>query len=178
LLIFFETHATSVDNEAGLASGHFDCEISETGRKQAEELGGRYRSQSLAAVYCSDLRRSYLTAEIAFGSSRPILRDARLRECHYGEMTRRPAREISAERLRHVDRPYPGGESYRQVAERTRAFLGELPAGAGILVIGHRATSYALEHLLRGRPLEEVVTEAWQWQPGWRYQLEISAKRG
>jgi hypothetical protein len=43
-------------------------------------------------------------------------------------------------------------------------------AGATILVIGHRATFYAFEHLLRGVPLRDAVTAPWTWQPGWVYE--------
>ena len=34
----FETHATSLDNDAGLASGWFDVALSVTGEAQAREL--------------------------------------------------------------------------------------------------------------------------------------------
>jgi broad specificity phosphatase PhoE len=40
--IWFETHATSLDNEAGLASGRFDADLSAAGVEQAVELGRRY----------------------------------------------------------------------------------------------------------------------------------------
>ena len=84
-ILFFETHATSVDNEQGIASGWHDAELSTSGWTQAVELGGRYAHEDLAAVLCSDLQRSYRTGEIAFGErGLPLLRDARLRECDYG----------------------------------------------------------------------------------------------
>jgi broad specificity phosphatase PhoE len=79
--IVFETHATSIDNEAGIASGHHDADLSALGVRQARELGARHAGRDLAAVWCSDLRRSYRTAEIAFGRRDvPIVRDRRLRE--------------------------------------------------------------------------------------------------
>lgn len=40
LRLIFETHATSLDNEAGLASGWFDAGLSTTGEHQAQMLGG------------------------------------------------------------------------------------------------------------------------------------------
>jgi alpha-ribazole phosphatase/probable phosphoglycerate mutase len=42
-------------------------------------------------------------------------------------------------------------------------------AGQTVLVIGHRATFYALEHLVAGVSLHTAVTSAWNWQPGWTY---------
>jgi alpha-ribazole phosphatase/probable phosphoglycerate mutase len=55
-----------------------------------------------------------------------------------------------------------------------RSFLDELlPAyeGKRVLVIGHSATRWALEHLLEGKPLEELVDAPFAWQEGWTYTL-------
>jgi broad specificity phosphatase PhoE len=175
LLVLFETHATSLDNEAGLASGWFDVALSPIGEEQARALGARRRDDDLAAVFCSDLARSVRTAEIAFRDRRlPIVRDARLRECDYGTLTRRPALELEQRRAAHIDTPFPDGESYHQVVERVSEWLGEARvafAGRTVLVVGHRATFYALEHLITGVPLRQAVTAPWQWQPGWTYRV-------
>jgi broad specificity phosphatase PhoE len=169
-LLYFETHATSLDNEARLASGHFDVDLSPVGCQQAEQLGERYADRLLDAVYASDLRRAAETAHIAFSSRRlAIIRDARLRECDYGDLTRSPIDDLERTKARFVDRPFPNGESYRQVARRVGAFLGETPRGRDILVVGHRATWMALEHLLAGRDLAEAVRSPWEWRPGWTY---------
>jgi hypothetical protein len=42
-------------------------------------------------------------------------------------------------------------------------------------VIGHRATFYALEHLLNRVTLHDAVTSPWTWQPGWTYRLHSRA---
>jgi hypothetical protein len=44
-------------------------------------------------------------------------------------------------------------------------------AGERVLVIGHSATRYALDVLVHGRLLEELVDAPFAWQPGWEYQL-------
>jgi broad specificity phosphatase PhoE len=170
--VIFETHATSHDNEAGLASGWFDVDLSAAGEAQARELGARRCADDLAAVYASDLRRAVRTAEIAFGDRGPsIVQDRRLRECDYGELTRQPGSMLDP-RERWIDTPFPGGESLRQVVARVAAWLDETraaQAGATVLVIGHRATFYAFEHLLGRVPLHDAVTAPWAWQPGWVY---------
>ena len=175
LTLLFETHATSVDNEAGLASGWYDAPLSAKGEQQARELGVRRDTDDLSTVFCSDLSRAVETAEIAFADRRvPIVRDRRLRECNYGALTRSAAREIEARRAAYVETPFPQGESYRDVTERMRAWLTELPAtfgGKTVLAIGHRATFYALEHLLGGVPLEMAIVAPWQWRPGWSYRV-------
>lgn len=172
--IVFETHSTSLDNEVGVASGQVDVDLSLRGEREAAALGTRRGSDGIELVYASDLRRSWRTAEIAFGlSSIEIVRDARLRECDYGKLTGRPVTEIDALRERAVLEPFPGGESYTQVVVRMIPWLEEIRVRhpRRLLVIGHRATRYALEHLLLGTPLIEAVRKPFTWQPGWVYQL-------
>ena len=176
--VVFETHATSLDNEAGLASGWFDVGLSTTGEQQAHMLGARRREDHLAVVFCSDLTRSFRTAEIAFGDRPlPIVRDPRLRECNYGDLTRRPASEIESRRRLHLVNPFPNGESYQQVVDRVARWLSEVVRqydACTVLMIGHRATFYSLEHLLNGVTLQDAVTSPWTWQPGWTYHLGSS----
>jgi len=40
-----------------------------------------------------------------------------------------------------------------------------------VLVIGHIATSWALEHYLNGVPLEDLAGAQFTWQGGWEYLL-------
>jgi len=176
--IVYETHSISVDNETGFATGWLDGELSERGTELARELGARRRDDEIAVVFSSDLRRAVETAEIAFGGSGiPIRLDARLRECNYGELNGAPVARIESERARRIDEPYPGGESYRDCVMRMRELLGELVAeydGRRVLLVGHAATRWALQHLLLGTPLEELVDAPFEWQEGWEYTLEPS----
>ena len=175
ITIRFEAHATTFDNEQRLASGHYDVGLSRLGESQALNLGTRYSDASFGAIFCSDLQRSYRTAEIAFPLRHYlILRDSRLRECDYGDWTGRPTAEIEAERLNRIQTPFPNGESYVDCVQRVEPFLGDLKrhfSGKHVLVIGHRATQYALEHLICGVALATVVLAKWKWQPGWTYHL-------
>ena len=173
--VVFETHSTSEDNENGVASGWLPGRLSQLGKAQARRLGERRRDDGVAVVFSSDLRRAVETATIAFGGSGiPVLLDWRLRECDYSECNGTPAADLRAHRGDFLDRPYPGGESWRQVAERVGRFLGELPmrwSGQRILVIGHSATHWGLEHALRGTRLEELAERRLEWQAGWEYAL-------
>jgi alpha-ribazole phosphatase/probable phosphoglycerate mutase len=173
--IIFETHSTSVDNERGIATGWLPGELSEAGREQAAMLGERRRDGGIAAVFVSDLRRAVETAEIAFaGGAMPIYQDARLRECNYGALNGAPVEQLAAERALHIDRPFPGGQSYRDVVEQTRSFLHDLAVGwegKRVVVIAHSANRWALDHLLNGVPLEHLVDAPFNWQEGWFYLL-------
>jgi alpha-ribazole phosphatase/probable phosphoglycerate mutase len=175
--IVFETHSTTTDNERWVASGWLDARLSTLGRRQAQELGERHANGELVAVFCSDLARAVETARIAFGArGLPIFCDWRLRECDYGTLNGAPAASLEVERPRHVLDPWPGGESYVDVVARVRSFLQDLPPRfpeRRIAVIGHSATKWALDHLLEGTPLDELVDGSFRWQPGWLYTLAI-----
>ena len=172
--LVFETHATSLDNEAGLASGHHDVDLSPAGERQAIEMGRRHAADPPSLVVTSDLRRAWRTAALAFGDRVPLVTDRRLRECDYGTLTRQPARALDPHRHAAIDTPFPGGESYRQVTARVAACLADLrrhwPPG-WVLLIGHRATHYALDALIDGVPIERSMVVPFVWQPGWTYWL-------
>ncbi|MBI4128273.1 MAG: histidine phosphatase family protein [Parcubacteria group bacterium] len=173
--IIFESHGTSLDNETHRSSGWYDVELSELGTRQAAELGERYKDETFDAIFCSDLKRSYATCEIAFRSRGiPIMQDRRLRECNYGDFTRHPSEEVEKEKANRISKPFPNGESYEETAQRMKSFLSDLLKnydGKRVMIIGHRATQYGLEHWIKEVALFNAVTAPWQWQPGWEYQL-------
>lgn len=173
--IIYETHAISTDNEAGIATGWLPGRLSEEGRRLARKLGERRRADGIAAVFASDLRRAVETAEIAFaGSGISVYQDARLRECNYGALNGMPVAQLRAVRAQHVDDPFPGGHSYRQVVAQMRAFLRDLALeweGRRVIVIAHSANRWALDCLLHGAALEDLVQAEFAWREGWRYSL-------
>ena len=170
-VVVFETHATSEDNEAGIATGWLPGRLSAVGREQARELGERRREDGVDAVFSSDLARAVETAELAFGGSGvPVFLDWRLRECDYGELNGMPRPVLDEQRLARVREPWPGGESWAQAVARVGRALDDLPAGR-VVVVGHVATRWALERRVRGRTLEELAAEEFSWQPGWEYKL-------
>ncbi|MBU2665062.1 histidine phosphatase family protein [Actinoplanes bogorensis] len=179
--IVFETHALTEDNEAGIATGWLPGRLSLRGRENAVAMGHRRRSAGIAAVFCSDLRRSVETAELAFAHSGiPVLLDWRLRECDFGTLNGAPGDRVKAVRTEHIDRPFPGGESHRQAVRRTTGLLSDLPSrwdGQRVMLIGHLATYRALEHVTTGRSLEDIVADDFAWRPeGWSYRLGQDAQ--
>jgi broad specificity phosphatase PhoE len=173
--IVFETHSVTVDNEEGHATGWLPGELSPRGRELAAELGRRRGDDGISTVFCSDLARAAQTASIAFGvGGIPVLHDWRLRECDYGQRNGMPVADLHSGRLAHLDVPYPGGESWRQAIARVGRFLGDLPLrwdGQRVLLIGHVATRWGLDHHINGAALEDLAAADFAWRPGWEYQL-------
>ncbi|MBM3226181.1 MAG: histidine phosphatase family protein, partial [Candidatus Tectomicrobia bacterium] len=103
----------------------------------------------------------------------PIVQDARLRECDYGDFEGRPRTEMETARPCAIWTPFPHGESYLQVAERMHSFLVQLAArhnGQQVLLVGHAATLWMLEHWLKAQPLD-VAVGPFPERP-WRYRLD------
>ena len=173
--IVYETHSISTDNEAGIATGWLPGELSERGRELAQQLGARRRDDGIACVYTSDLRRAVETADIAFaGTAIPRREEVRLRECNYGRLNGMPVGQLEQERARRIDEPFPDGQSYRDVVDLTRSLLTDLAAahqGQRVLLIAHSANRWAMQHLLDGIPLEQLVSAEFAWQEGWEFTL-------
>ena len=173
--LIYETHSTTIDNERGIATGWLPGELSPAGREQAAELGRRYRDRFVDVIYVSDLRRAVETVEIAFaGRSSPIVQDVRLRECDYGDWNGMPRERLTPQRVKRIDRPFPNGQSYRDVVAMTASFLVDLTRnndGQTVLVVAHSANRWASDWLLLGVSLERSVVAPFDWRPGWHYTL-------
>ena len=128
------------------------------------------------------MRRAAETAEIAFADAAiPIFLDWRLRECDYGELNGGPAERVVAAVKSHLDDPFPGGESYRDVVARMTRFLDDLFLrwdDTRIVVIGHAATRWSLQHLVDGEALDDVVGAPFDWKPGWEYVVRAPVRIG
>ncbi len=173
--IFFEAHSTTIDNEAGRASGWNDVDLSELGLKQSEELKERYLDRQIDAIFPSDLQRAVKTAvPLASANHIPMYPDARLRECDYGDLTQAPKSEVDSQRADRVTTPFPNGESYQDCMKRMGDFLEWLKEGfegQTVLIIGSRATHFGLDHHINGMDITDAVSQKFVWQPGWQYEL-------
>lgn len=177
--IWFEPHSITTDNEAGLASGWNDVDLSEEGLKRLhEQWPPRYEERQPSVIFSSDMQRAYKCGALLANQLHvPMHVDERLRECNYGDLTQHPKAEIDARKVQSITEPFPGGESYEDCMRRMKSFLDDLKQkfdGQTVVIIGHRATQYGLEHHILGKSIEQCVTEPWTYQPGWKYELETS----
>lgn len=174
--ITFEAHSTTLDNEAKRASGWVDVDLSELGKKQALEMKDRYKTAELDAIFTSDLQRAVKSGvPLANELKIPIYPDSRLRECNYGDFDGADKSLVDEQKKDRISKPFPGGESYEDCMKRMKDFLEYLKenfSGKTVMIIGHRATQYGLEHHVNQKDLLSCVTDPWQWQPGWFYELQ------
>ena len=171
--IAFITHELTDDNRTGRATGWLPGKLSSEGRENARRIADRAVCRGIQAIFTSDLARAVETVELAFpDGSIPVLKDWRLRECDYGLLNGAPVSEVHGDRSSHLEHPYPEGESWQSAVERVGRFLRDVPLrwnDRRILVVGHVATRWALEHFLAGVALEELARAEFVWQEGWEY---------
>ena len=129
-------HGQTAWNAQGRAQGQHDVPLDETGIGQARTAAARLASLKPAAIVSSDLLRAADTAaELARLTGIEVRYDRRLREVHFGEregltMAESLARfpDVTRRWLRAEDVRFPGGETYRETAQRFAAALTDLAA--------------------------------------------------
>jgi alpha-ribazole phosphatase len=117
-------HGATKGNEDGLYVGSTDYTLSEAGRQALIEKTARYEYPRVARVYSSPLSRCIETAEILFPDTGIVIADD-LAEMNFGVFEELPAAEIAElDSFKKwikggIDAAPPGGESARQVLERS-----------------------------------------------------------
>ncbi len=142
-------HGETVWNLEGRHQGHLDSDLSELGVRQAQAVAGRLAKMSFSALYSSDLKRAFHTAEyIARNTGHSILLDKRLRERNYGifrGLTLNEIQEKYPEPYTHFksgdpDYLIPEGESGRQKYDRVLECVKEIvknQEGQRVVIVTH-----------------------------------------
>lgn len=176
--ITYFVHSITEDNEKGLATGWMQGKLSEEGTKRAIGLKQDLSNRDFDAVFCSDLERAIQSTELFFDKKFPVFIDWRLRECNYGDHDGKPAAEFKKNREQeYITKPYPSGESYRDVENRIKRFLDDVCRlnYDHVAIVAHQAPQLALDVLLKKQSWEEAIENDWRktksWQPGWEYSI-------
>lgn len=150
--ILLVRHGETDWNREQRFQGHADPSLNDLGRTQARELAESLAGDALDAVYASDLRRAYETAEIVgarFGLS--VGQEAGLREIDVGSWQGLTRAEIDG---REWD-----GESYDQHRGRVLPALQQIadrhPDGR-VLVVSHGGTLRRVQEAVLGEGLPVV----------------------
>ncbi|MDO8582019.1 MAG: histidine phosphatase family protein [bacterium] len=178
LTITYFVHGTTTDNENGISTGWNPGELSTLGITQSKELKRLIAGKKFDVVFSSDLKRAVDSARFMFGDT--FQTDERLRECNYGDLN--GAREATVEPLylKHIDTPFPNGESMKNVEKRMHNFCEELLKkynNQNIAIVAHKAPQLALEVIVSGKTWVEAIRDDWRhktpkaWQPGWEYVI-------
>src|SRR3989338_4323655 len=176
--ITYFVHGTTTDNEQDLATGWLPGKLSELGIKQAEELGKLVADKKFDVVFCSDLKRAVDSANLGFSKKYKIISDKRLRECNYGDFNGKPAEKFKNKLNEFIDKPFPNGESYKDVEKRIAGFFDFLKKNykdKHVAIVAHQGPQLALDVLLKRRTWKQAIKEDWRnkkaLQPGWEYLL-------
>ena len=160
-------HGETDGNVYDKAQGHFDAQLTEHGKLQAQALAPRLAGFDFGTVYASDLRRAVDTAApfLNIRPHLPLKTRSELRENHFGDfegMHWTTVRESDPElfgRWSNWDtRPsakFPNGESHGDMWERVGGFAEELlvkhdEPRETILVVAHGGSLQSLIARLLG----------------------------
>lgn len=158
--LYLVRHGETDRNLRNMFYGWTDCDINETGVKQAKGLGSFFDGIHLDRIYASDLLRARHTAEIIRGERTiPLDTKEAFREQFFGDwedvestLVREQQRETYAYWLAHWDSDgIPGGEHfsefYQRVIQGLEALIQE-NKGKEVLLVAHNGVlSIILCHL-------------------------------
>src|SRR4026209_2055938 len=155
-------HGQSKGNAERRFGGHTATPLSARGRNQAEDTARTLKSESLTAIYSSDLARAMETAKpLANMTGLTVQGTNAFRERDVGVMegltfedaAQQHPEQYAALLRRDFDYVLSGGESYRQLLDRARQKLDEIieeHRGGKIAVFSHTGTICILALLLMG----------------------------
>ena len=171
--ILLVRHGQSRGNAEGRFGGHGATPLSERGRAQAEATARALAAENVTAIYSSDLLRAVETATpLADALDLEINRSEALRERSVGRMegltfeeaaARFPA-EYAALLRRDFEHVLEGGESYRQMLDRSaRALDAAIAANRGgtLAVFSHTGTIGILTLHLMGALDAPTLRPVW-----------------
>ena len=159
-------HGETEWNAERRIQGQIDIGLNETGRRQALAAGRWLQMAGIDALYSSDLKRAWVTAQ-AIGTALALAPEAvpQMRERRYGifegltyaEAQARYPDGYAAFEGRNAAYDFENGESLRDMYARVTGKLQELAAahyGKNIAVVVHGGVLDIINRFVRGNPLE------------------------
>ncbi|HEX6507838.1 MAG TPA: histidine phosphatase family protein [Chloroflexota bacterium] len=159
-------HPESAWNRKGIYQGQHDIALSPLGRIQAELVAARLSREHISGIICSPLRRARVLAQaIARYHHLPAQPDERLTEISHGSwegLSRHEVLEQFPDMYETwIERPhevqFPGGESLRDVHERSVEPIAELlgrPDDSTWVVVTHDTVARLVIAAADERPVE------------------------
>lgn len=191
--LFIVRHGHSTGNARDLVTGHYDCDLSEVGKRQAQLVSDYiFNNIEVDAFYSSDLCRAVNTVlPVAKRLGMPVITDPDFRELSAGEweglpfdtVAERYPREFRAWVDKEEGSAPVGGESweslYQRTTKRIEKILGESD-GKTLVLSTHGGVIKVLECYFRGLPQTRLSEVDWVsnasiseiWYDGGRYELK------
>jgi probable phosphoglycerate mutase len=179
-------HGETTWNALNKVQGQADPPLVPNGQSQAQALGMQLQPimSNIAAIYCSELQRARITAELIRGNSKtPLYPDSRLNSRDLGEFTGLTLKEIKI----HYPELYkawikgdeefcpPGGEKTSLYVQRTQAFLHMLKqthsSSANILIVTHRENIGIILYLITGQLQKGILDSIKNCTP---YEIDLN----
>ncbi len=139
-ILYLIRHGETEWNQIRRIQGHSDIDLNEQGLRQAEQVARRFRSETIHAVYSSDLSRARVTAtKIAEESGAPVSTRTTLRERCYGQWEGLTYEEIRA-RFEAQDEAACGIETFEDMQQRAVTALTQLAKShpnEAVVVVSH-----------------------------------------
>lgn len=171
-MIYLLRHGETSWNVAGRKQGRGDSPLTDRGVAQVEACARAIRSLISdtrdVEIHASPLGRARTSAEIVrrwLRTAHPLRLDGRLSEYDYGkwegltddEIRSRFPTELAERERDKWNRPAPGGESYRLVAERVESFLDEYDRRSLRVVVTHEVVSRVMRGLYLALDPSEIT---------------------
>ncbi len=166
-------HGQSQGNAERRFGGHSATALSERGRQQAEATARALETESVTAIYSSDLLRAVETAApLAAATRLEVIETSAFRERSVGQMegltfeeaAEQHPDEYAALLRRDFDHVLLGGESYRQLLDRGSQQLDRIieeHRGGTIVVFSHTGTICILALHLMGALDAPTLRPVW-----------------
>jgi broad specificity phosphatase PhoE len=181
-------HGETDWNVARRYFGVSDVPLNDNGRRLAEETARALFSESISAVYTSDLSRAAETARIiAAERNLLVFEDVRLREMDFGPFEGMTYDEMMTRKrpaaVAWIDDPFtctlPGAEPFDKLKGRVESFLSDLlqhRSGESVVVVTHGGPFRVFWALISRKSHSEA--RALQIPPGFRQTFFIQGPPG
>lgn len=166
-------HGFSTANEADVFAGFYDAELTPMGLRQAEKCAAVLKNERIDAVYVSDLKRAFHTAEpVAKALGLPLIPEAGMREIRAGEWEGITFRELT-ERFPEDFGVWmndigsarcTGGESVKEFSARILSTVAKIAAandGKTVCIGTHATPIRAVCTAAAGLPVERMAEIPW-----------------
>ena len=157
MILYVTRHGETSKNRLGLIQGQTECDLSEKGIKDAEELRSEVDKLDIDVVISSPLKRAVDTASIITSDKYPINIDDRIIERDWGMCEGAHIEEVDTVKCWnfHINTDDNKIEKVQDLLARVSEFLEDIKVrykDKNVLVVAHSAVLRAIHYCLHSIP--------------------------